>query len=92
MCQPLIWRISEIMNLIEIPKHVLAAIEWVPSDKSEYKLRSREAYRYCEEKHPEDKTEPMAYIYEDANEHLYVYCHRCGYTVSVAQFADAVLF
>ena len=85
MCQPLIWRISEIMNLIEIPKHVLAAIEWVPSDKPEYKLRSREAYRYCEEKHPEGKTEPMAYIYEDANEHLYVYCHRCGCTVSVAQ-------
>ena len=30
------------MNLIEIPKNVLANIEWVPADDPKYKLRSRE--------------------------------------------------
>ena len=40
--------------------------------------------------HPQDETEPMTYIYENADGHLYLYCHRCGYTASVPQFADVV--
>ena len=79
--------------MIEIPKHVLAAIVWIDSDNPKYKLRSREAYPYCDDCRKNDsETEPKAYVYEDANEHLYVHCHRCGYTVSVAEFADAVIF
>ena len=85
MCQPLIWEISEMMNIIEIPKHVLANIKWINSDDPKYKSRSRETYPYCEKDHPEDKTEPMAYIYKNANSHLYLHCHRCGCTVSIAQ-------
>ena len=81
------------MNLIEIPKHVLANIVWIDSDNPKYKLRSREAYPYCDDCRKNDsETEPMAYVYEDANGHLYVHCHQCDYTVSVAQFADAVFF
>ena len=73
------------MDIIEIPKHVLANVEWIDSDDPKYKLRSREAYPYCIKNHPQDKTEPMAYIYKNANGHLYLYCHRCGCTVSIAQ-------
>ena len=83
------------MDIIEIPKHVLANIEWEASDNPKYKLRSREAYPYCDDckkGHTEDGTELMAYIYENAGGHLYLHCHRCGYTVSIAQFADVVLF
>ena len=81
------------MNLTEIPKHVLANIEWIDSDDPKYKSRSREAYPYCEncdKNHPQDETEPKAYIYENATGNLYLHCPRCGYTVSVAQFADVV--
>ena len=81
------------MNMIEIPKHVLANIVWIDSDNPKYKLRSREAYPYCDDcRQTDSETEPMAYVYEDADGHLYVRCHRCGYTVSVPQFADAVIF
>ena len=73
------------MDIIEIPKHVLANVEWIDSDDPKYKLRSREAYPYCIKNHPQDKTEPMAYIYKNANGHLYLHCHRCGSTVSIAQ-------
>ena len=73
------------MDIIEIPKHVLANVEWIDSDDPKYKLRSREAYPYCIKNHPQDKTEPMAYIYKNANGHLYLHCHRCGCTVSIAQ-------
>ena len=79
------------IDMIEIPKHVLAAIVWIDSDNPKYKLRSREAYPYCDDC-KKNETEPMAYVYEDANEHLYVHCHRCGYTVSVARMADEVFF
>ena len=78
------------MDIIEIPKHVLANIEWINSDDPKYTSRSREAYPYCEKNHPQDETEPMTYIYENADGHLYLYCHRCGYTASVPQFADVV--
>ena len=80
------------MKQIEIPKPVLANIEWEPTEHPKYESRSREAYSYCSEKHPEDKTEPKGYIYQNATGNLYFCCHRCDYTVSVAQFADAVLF
>ena len=83
------------MNLIEIPKHVLASIEWIPSDDPKYKSRSCEAYPYCDDckkTHPKNETEPKAYIYENATGNLYLHCHGCGYTVSIAQFADAVIF
>lgn len=81
------------MNIIEIPKQVLANIVWIDSDNPKYEKRSQEAYPYCDDCRKNDsETEPMAYVYEDANGHLYVHCHRCGYTVSVAQFADAVFF
>ena len=80
------------MKQIEIPKPDLANVEWEPTEDPKYKLRSREAYPYCSEKHPEDKTEPMGYIYKNATGNLHFHCHRCGYTVSVAQFADAVFF
>ena len=65
------------MNLIEIPKHVLANIEWIDSDDPKYKSRSREAYPYCEncdKNHPQDETEPKAYIYENATGNLYLHC------------------
>ena len=73
------------MDIIEVPKHVLDNVEWIDSDDPKYKSRSREAYPYCEKDHPEDETEPMAYIYKNANWHLYLHCHRCGSTISIAQ-------
>ena len=80
------------MELIEIQKHVLANIEWEPIEDPKYKLRSREAYSYCAKNHPEDETEPMGYVCQNATGNLYFRCHRCDYTVSMAQFADVVLF
>ena len=83
------------MNIIEVPKHVLAAIEWIDTDDPKYKSRSRQAYPYsddCKKNHPRHKTESKAYIYENAAGHLYLHCQRCGYTVSIAQFAAAVIF
>lgn len=79
------------MTIIEIPRHILADVEWIDSDDPKYRSRSRESYPYCDNCE-ENETEPMAYIYENANGNLYSHCHRCSCTVSVAQFADAVLF
>ena len=75
--------------MLEFQKHVMANIEWVSTDDLKYEVRSREAF-LCEKKHPEDETEPMAYLYRNAEGHLYLHCHRCGFTISVAQFADVV--
>ena len=83
------------MNIIEIPKHDLATMELEPVEHPKYKKRSREAYPYCgncKKSHRQEETEPEAYIYENAYGNLFLHCHRCGETFSVAQFADAVFF
>ena len=79
------------MDIIEIPKSVRANIEWIPTDNPKYEVRSSKAYPYCVKEHPEDETEPMAYLYKNADDHLYLHCHRCGDTVSVPPFVDIVL-
>ena len=83
------------MNMIEIPKHVLATMELEPVEHPKYEKRSREAYPYCgncKKNHRQEGTEPEAYIYENDKGHLYLLCHRCSDTVSIAQFADVVIF
>ena len=75
--------------MLEFQKHVMANIEWVSTDDSKYEVRSREAFP-CENKHPQDETEPMAYLYKNADGHLYLHCHRCSCTFSVHRFPDIV--
>ena len=82
------------MKQIHIPKLNYSNIEWIDSDDPKYKSRSRKAYPYCEnckKNHPENETEPKAYIYENAYGNLHLHCHRCRYSVSIAQFADFVI-